>query len=458
MAKSGTNQSANLGEGNVGKLLLKLAIPSVVAQLINMLYNIVDRIYIGHMPEDGSLALTGVGLCFAVIMLISAFASLVGAGGAPRAAIYMGKQDNKTAEKIMGNCFTALIVIAVVLTVVFQVIAEPMLRLFGASESTLPYALSYMRIYVMGTLFVMTVMGMNLFITTQGFANFSMLTTVIGAVCNIILDPILIFGLNMGVRGAATATIISQGISAIWVLRFLLGKKTVLKLKKENLPIRWNVLLPCMALGVSPFVMQSTEAILNICFNSSLAKYGGDVAVGSFTIISSCMQCLSLPLMGMCQGAQPLMSYNFGARKNDRVRQTFRYEMIICVTFSCLFCVVAELVPTVLAGIFSTDTEMISYTAWAMRIYMAGAFSMGVQLCCQQSFMALSQARISLLLACLRKIILLIPLIYILPNFFGDKVFAVLLAEPVSDILAATVTAIMFFTHLNGILEKGPSK
>ncbi len=458
MAKSGTNQSANLGEGNVGKLLLKLAIPSVVAQLINMLYNIVDRIYIGHMPEDGSLALTGVGLCFAVIMLISAFASLVGAGGAPRAAIYMGKQDNKTAEKIMGNCFTALIVIAIILTVVFQVIAEPMLRLFGASDSTLPYALSYMRIYVMGTLFVMTVMGMNLFITTQGFANFSMLTTVIGAVCNIILDPILIFGLNMGVRGAATATIISQGISAIWVLRFLLGKKTVLKLKKENLPIRWNVLLPCMALGVSPFVMQSTEAILNICFNSSLAKYGGDVAVGSFTIISSCMQCLSLPLMGMCQGAQPLMSYNFGARKNDRVRQTFRYEMIICVTFSCLFCVVAELVPTVLAGIFSTDTEMISYTAWAMRIYMAGAFSMGVQLCCQQSFMALSQARISLLLACLRKIILLIPLIYILPNFFGDKVFAVLLAEPVSDILAATVTAIMFFTHLNGILEKGPSK
>ncbi|MCD7917963.1 MAG: MATE family efflux transporter [Clostridiales bacterium] len=458
MAKSGTNENTNLGEGNVGKLLLKLAIPSVVAQLINMLYNIVDRIYIGHMPEDGSLALTGVGLCFAVIMLISAFASLVGAGGAPRAAIYMGKQDNKTAEKIMGNCFTALIVIAVVLTVVFQVIAEPMLRLFGASDSTLPYALSYMRIYVMGTLFVMTVMGMNLFITTQGFANFSMLTTVIGAVCNIILDPILIFGLNMGVRGAATATIISQGISAIWVLRFLLGKKTVLKLKKENLPIRWNVLLPCMALGVSPFVMQSTEAVLNICFNSSLAKYGGDVAVGSFTIISSCMQCLSLPLMGMCQGAQPLMSYNFGARKNDRVRQTFRYQMIICVTFSCLFCVVAELVPTVLAGIFSTDTEMISYTAWAMRIYMAGAFSMGVQLCCQQSFMALSQARISLLLACLRKIILLIPLIYILPNFFGDKVFAVLLAEPVSDILAATVTAIMFFTHLNGILEKGPSK
>ncbi|MCD7920734.1 MAG: MATE family efflux transporter [Clostridiales bacterium] len=458
MAKSESNQSANLGEGNVGRLLLRLAIPSVVAQLINMLYNIVDRIYIGHMPEDGSLALTGLGLCFAVIILISAFASLVGAGGAPRAAIYMGKQDNKTAEKILGNCFTALILIAVVLTVVFQVIAEPMLRLFGASDSTLPYALSYMRIYVMGTLFVMTVLGMNVFITAQGFANFSMLTTVIGAVCNIILDPILIFGLNMGVRGAATATILSQGVSAVWVLRFLLGKKTVLKLKKEHLPIRGDVLLPCMALGVSPFVMQSTEAILNVCFNSSLAKYGGDVAVGSFTIISSCMQCLSLPLMGMCQGAQPLMSFNFGARKNDRVRQTFRYLLVICVAFSCLFCVVAELAPTVMAGIFSSDAEMISYTAWAMRIYMAGAFSMGVQMCCQQSFMALSQARISLLLACLRKIILLIPLIYILPNFFGNKVFGVLLAEPVSDILAAVVTAIMFFTHLNGILEQGPGK
>ncbi len=287
MAKPENNQSANLGEGNVGKLLLRLAIPSVVAQLINMLYNIVDRIYIGHMPEDGSLALTGVGLCFAVIILISAFASLVGAGGAPRAAIYMGKQDNKTAEKILGNCFTALILIAVVLTVVFQVIAEPMLRLFGASDSTLPYALSYMRIYVMGTLFVMTVLGMNVFITAQGFANFSMLTTVIGAVCNIILDPILIFGLNMGVRGAATATVLSQGVSAVWVLRFLLGKKTVLKLKKEHLPIRGDVLLPCMALGVSSFVMQSTEAILNVCFNSSLATSGGDAAAGSFTISSS---------------------------------------------------------------------------------------------------------------------------------------------------------------------------
>lgn len=359
----------------------------------------------------------------------------------------------------MGNCFTALIIIAVVLTVVFQVIAEPMLRLFGASDSTLPYALSYMRIYVMGTLFVMTVLGMKRVHHRPGLRQLQYADHGHRRGVQHHPGPHPDFRPEHGgAGGAATATILSQGISAVWVLRFLLEKKTVLKLKKEHLPIQGDVLLPCMALGVSPFVMQSTEAILNVCFNSSLAKYGGDVAVGSFTIISSCMQCLSLPLMGMCQGAQPLMSFNFGARKNDRVRQTFRYLLAICVAFSCLFCIVAELVPTVMAGIFSSDTEMISYTAWAMRIYMAGAFSMGVQLACQQSFMALSQARISLLLACLRKIILLIPLIYILPNFFGDRVFGVLLAEPVSDILAAAVTAIMFFTHLNGILEKGPSK
>lgn len=458
MAKSQGAPSSNLGEGNVRSLLLKLAIPTVVAQLINMLYNVVDRIYIGHMGNDGSLALTGVGLCFAVIMLITAFSSLVGGGGAPRAAIFMGQGDNDRAENIMGNCLTSLVAVAILLTVIFELIAEPMLRLFGASNNTLPYALSYMRIYVLGTLFVMLVLGMNVFITTQGFAKFSMLTIVIGAVCNIVLDPIFIFVFKMGVSGAALATIISQGVSCVWVMRFLLGSKTILKLRKRHLRIKANIMLPCLALGVSPFVMVSTEAVLNICFNTSLVKYGGDIAVGSLTIITSCMQFLMMPLQGLCQGGQPLISFNFGARKNDRVKEAFRVMFVICVTFSVLFFLAGQFIPGVLAGIFSSDSNMIQYTVWAMRIYMAGAFATGVQICCQQSFMALGQAKISLIMACLRKLILLIPLIYILPLFFEDKVFAIFLAEPVSDIIAAAVTGTMFFTRFNKILEKGPGK
>lgn len=458
MAQSQTASGSNLGEGNVRSLLLKLAIPTVVAQLINMLYNVVDRIYIGHMGTDGSLALTGVGLCFAVIMLITAFASLVGGGGAPRAAIFMGQGDNDKAENIMGNCLTSLVVVSVVLTVVFELVAEPMLSLFGASENTLPYALSYMRIYVIGTLFVMLVLGMNVFITTQGFAKFSMLTIVIGAVCNIILDPIFIFVLKMGVSGAALATIISQGVSCVWVMRFLLGEKTILKLRKRHLKLKAGIMLPCLALGVSPFVMTSTEAALNICFNTSLVKYGGDIAVGSLTIITSCMQFMMMPIQGLCQGGQPLMSFNFGARKNDRVKETFRLMFIICVSYATLFFLAGQFIPEILAGIFSSDSAMIEYAAWAMRIYMAGAFATGVQVCCQQSFMALGQAKISLLMACLRKLILLIPLIYILPPFFEDKVFAVFLAEPVSDIIAAAVTGTMFFTRFNKILEHGPGK
>lgn len=450
--------SANLGEGKVGSLLWKLAVPTVVAQLINMLYNIVDRIYIGHMPETGSLALTGVGLCFAVITLIGAFASLVGAGGAPRAAIFMGKQDEQQAEKVMGNCFGLLILLAVILTVLFEAAASPMLYLFGASESTFPFAISYLRIYILGTFFVMVVMGMNLFITTQGFSKFSMLTTVIGAVLNIILDPIFIFVFGLGVRGAAIATVLSQCVSCIWVLRFLTGKKTILRLKIKNLKIFPSVILPCLALGISPFIMQSTEAVLNVCFNSSLSRYGGDVAVGAMNIISSCMQLLMLPLMGLCQGAQPLISYNFGARKTERVKEAFRYLFLISITVAAAFFLIAQLFPRMLAGIFSSDGEIVSYTVWAMRIYMAGAFSCGVQISCQQSFVALGQAKISLLLACLRKIILLIPLIYILPCFLQDKVFAVFLAEPVSDILAAAVTGILFFINFPKILNRGPGR
>lgn len=445
----------DMGSGSIPKLMLNLAIPAVVAQLINMLYNIVDRIYIGHIPDAGASALTGVGLFLPILMMINAFAMLTGSGGAPRAAIAMGKNDRENARKILGNCFSVLMIFAVILTIVFYVSAPWLLRLFGASDVTLPYALSYARIYILGTVFVMIVMGMNPFITTQGFAKISMITTVVGAVCNIVLDPILIFGFGMGVRGAAIATVLSQAVSAVWVLCFLRGSKTILKLTLADMKIEPAVILPCLGLGISTFVMLSTESILNISFNSSLSRFGGDVAVGAMTIISSCSQLVLLPLQGICQGGQPIMSYNFGAGKKERVKQAFRCQFIACTAYASALWLLMMIFPQVFAGIFSSDAPLIDYTVWAMRIYMAGIFSTGIQISCQQTFMALGQAKISLLMACLRKLVLLIPLIFILPLFFTNKVFGVFVAEPVSDIIAAGVTATMLFTRLNKILEKG---
>ncbi len=453
MAKQGAKQ--DMGSGSIPKLMMNLAIPAVVAQLINMLYNIVDRIYIGHIPEAGASALTGVGLFLPILMMINAFAMLAGSGGAPRAAIAMGKNEQENAQKILGNCFSVLMIFAAVLTVAFYVFAPQLLRMFGASDVTLPYALSYARIYILGTVFVMIVMGLNPFITTQGFAKFSMITTVVGAVCNIILDPILIFGLHMGVRGAAVATVISQAISAVWVLMFLCGSKTMLKLTVRDMKIIPEVILPCLALGISTFVMLSTESILNISFNSSLSRFGGDVAVGAMTIISSCNQLVTLPLQGICQGGQPIMSYNFGAGKKERVKQAFRCQFLACAGYASLLWLLMMIAPQVFAGIFSSDPGLVDYTVWAMRIYMAGIFSTGIQISCQQTFMALGQAKISLLMACLRKLVLLIPLIFILPFFFSNKVFGVFVAEPVSDIIAASVTAFMLFSRLNGILDRG---
>lgn len=445
----------DMGSGSIPKLMLNLAIPAVVAQLINMLYNIVDRIYIGHIPEAGASALTGVGLFLPILMMINAFAMLAGSGGAPRAAIAMGRGDREGARKILGNCFSVLMFFSVVLTVLFYGFAPQLLRLFGASDVTLPYALSYARIYILGIVFVMIVMGLNPFITTQGFARFSMITTVVGAVCNIILDPILIFGCGMGVQGAAVATVISQAVSAVWVLCFLCGSRTLLKLVPSDMRIEPEVILSCLALGLSPFVMLSTESILNISFNSSLSRFGGDVAVGAMTIISSCNQLVTLPLQGICQGGQPIMSYNYGAGKKERVKQAFRCQFIACAGYSTVMWLLLLLIPRVFAGIFSSDGALVKYTVWAMRIYMAGIFSTGVQIGCQQTFMALGQAKISLLMACLRKLVLLIPLIFLLPFLFTDKVFGVFVAEPVSDIIAATVTATMLFTHLNRILDSG---
>ena len=438
----------DMGTGSVKALMVQMAVPALVAQVVNLLYNIVDRIYIGHIPEIGGAALTGVGLFAPILMLITAFAMLAGSGGAPRAAIAMGEGRKDNAELILGNCFTLLLLLALVLTPVLFTLAPWLLRLFGASGNTLPYALDYGRIYILGSVFVLIVMGLNPFITTQGFSKISMLTTVIGAVINIVLDPIFIFVLDMGVRGAALATVLSQAVSALWIMRFLTGSKTILKLRRAGLPLKKRIILPCLGLGVSSFVMLSTESILSVSFTSSLARYGGDVAVGAMTVLNSLNQLISMPLSGICQGGQPLISYNYGARKTERVREAFFCQFTVCVAYTGLFWCLAMAAPRLLAGIFTNDTALVDYAAWAIRIFLAACFSVGFQMSCQQAFVALGQAKISLLMACLRKLILLIPLIFLLPWFFAapaDKAMAVFLAEPISDFLAALVTTCTFF-------------
>ncbi|MBQ8733119.1 MAG: MATE family efflux transporter [Anaerotignum sp.] len=421
-----------------------MAIPAITAQIVNVLYNVVDRIYIGHIPKTGQLSLTGLGVCMPLIMLVSAFAALAGMGGAPRASIMLGRGDKDEAEKILGNCASLLFLVAVTLTLLMLFFAEPFLLTFGASENTIGYAMDYMQIYMFGTVFVQMSLGLNAFITAQGFAKISMKTTLIGAVTNIILDPIFIFLLGMGVRGAALATVLSQLLSAAWVLRFLTGKQTILKLQKKNLRLQAKTILPCVLLGLSPFVMQSTESILNICFNSSLLKYGGDTAVGAMTILSSVMQFSILPLSGLCQGAQPITGYNFGAKKADRVRESFGILLKSSVIYTTALWLIVMLFPRQVAMLFAGDGAFLDYTAWALRIYMALSLLMGIQLACQQTFIAIGNAKTSLFLAIYRKIILLIPLIYILPRFFEKKDMAVFLAEPVADFVAVTTTAILF--------------
>jgi len=445
----------DMGTGSIKKLMVQMAVPALVGQVVNLLYNIVDRIYIGHIPEVGGLALTGVGLFTPILMLITAFSMLAGAGGAPRAAIAMGQGDKDRAEKIVANCFTVLLLLAVILTTVFYFTCPTLLRWFGASDATLPYAVEYGRIYVLGSVFVLVTMGMNTFITTQGFAKISMLTTVIGAGINIVLDPILIFGLGMGVKGAAIATVASQAVSAHWVLLFLTGKKTILKLKVPNMKLIPSVILPCLGLGISSFIMVSTESILSISFTSSLSRFGGDVAVGAMTVLTSINQLITMPLSGVCQGGQPLISYNYGAKKFDRVKEAFFCQFGVCVAYTTVFWLLIITMPQVFAGIFTSDVALVDYTAWALRIFLACGFSVGFQISCQQAFMALGQAKISLIMALLRKVFLLIPLIFILPNFFADKAFAVFLAEPVSDIIAAAVTTFMFFRFFIRMLKEG---
>ena len=438
-------KEANLGEDRIGGLLFKLALPAILAQVINLLYNLVDRMYIGHIAEVGSVALTGLGVTMPFIMCVSAFAALVSMGGAPRASIMMGRGNKEEAERILGNCTSMLVLVAVIVTMVSQIWGQDILLLFGASESTLPYAWAYMQIYSLGTIFVQLALGLNAFINAQGFARTGMLTVVIGAVCNIILDPIFIFGLHMGVRGAALATILSQGVSCVWIVRFLLGKETTLRIRKGNLKIRPKTVGPCIALGVAPFIMQFTESVLNICFNTSLLKYGGDVAVGAMTILSSVMQMSMLPIQGLTQGAQPIIGFNYGAKKMDRVKKTFRLLLVSCVAFTAVIWLICMILPQAFILIFTDQAELIAFTKWAIRIYMAVSVIFGVQISCQQTFIALGNAKTSVFLALLRKVILLIPLIYILPAFMEDKLMAVFLAEPVADVIAVTTTSILFY-------------
>lgn len=433
-----------LGTEPVGKLLLKLSIPTVVAQLINMLYNIVDRIFIGHIPNDGALALTGVGVCLPLIMLVSAFAMLVASGGAPRASIYMGKNDMETAEKTLGGCFSTQIVISILITTILLIYNKDLLLVFGASENTIDYAVSYMNIYAIGTIFVELTLGMNAFITAQGFSKFSMYAVLIGAVLNICLDPIFIFVAKMGVRGAALATIISQAVSAIFVVCFLCSKKSILKIKLKNLFVNPKIVLPCIALGMSAFIMQASESVIFVCFNSSLLQYGGDIAVGAMTILSSVMQFAMLPLQGLAQGAQPIESYNYGAGNASRVKKAFKLLLIFSVVYSTILWIFVMALPEAFASMFTNDQELIKFTAGAARVYFGAMFMFGAQIACQMTFVSLGNAPSSIVVAIVRKFVLLLPLIYLLPIGANNPTMMIYTAEPIADAVAVTFTLILF--------------
>ena len=444
-----------LGTEPVGRLLFRLAVPTVTAQLINMLYNIVDRIYIGHIPEEGAMALTGVGVCMPLIMIVSAFAAFVAYGGAPRATIFMGKGEYEKAEETLGNCFVVQVIISVLLTAALLLWNRDFLLAFGASANTVDYGVAYMNIYALGTIFVQMTLGMNAFITAQGFARTGMLSVLIGAVANIILDPIFIFGLHMGVRGAALATILSQAMSCAWVLLFLVGKKTHLRIRVQNMKLQKAIVAPCLALGLSNFVMQASESVISVCFNSSLLRYGGDIAVGAMTILTSVMQFAMLPMQGLGQGAQPIISYNFGAGNVKRVKDAFRLLLKSSLLYSCLLWIFVMLFPQGFAAMFTSDGSLLSYTQMALRIYMGSMFLFGIQMACQMTFISLGNAKASILVAVMRKFILLLPLIYIMPHIFtADKARAVYMAEPVADFLAICFTSVLFYFQFKKALRQ----
>lgn len=447
-----TKSDNKLGTEKIGKLVFSLALPAVIAQMVNVLYNIVDRMYIGHIPKIGSTALTGLGVCFPILMLISAFSAFVGSGGAPLASIQLGKGNKKEAEKILGNGVTMLLAFSLILTFGFMIFKEPLLYAFGASDKIFTYANQYLTIYLLGTIFVQAAIGLNTFITCQGQAKVAMFSVLIGAIINIVLDPIFIFVFDLGVRGAALATIISQGCSAIWVVAFLVSKRSSLRIKLSNLKPNWKIIGAIAALGVSPFIMQATESLINIVFNSGLKHYGGDVYVGSMTILQSVMQLFVLPTQGITMGTQPIISYNYGAKNHQRVKDAFKYTLIVTVIITIMATISVALFPQVFARMFTSDQELIALVVKVLPIFMAGIWIFGVQMACQSAFMGMGQAKISLFLALLRKVILLIPLAIILPRFTG--VMGIYYAEPIADILAAITTGTLFALSFKKILAK----
>ncbi|HIT85438.1 MAG TPA: MATE family efflux transporter [Candidatus Ornithomonoglobus intestinigallinarum] len=446
--------NTELGTGKIGQLVVKLAIPTMLAQLVNLLYNIVDRIYVGRIPEVGSLALAGLGVTFPIIMLVAAFAALAGNGGASRAAIAMGAGDIKKAERILGNSASLLVIFSAVLTVVFLIVKDPILLMFGASENTLPYASEYITIYLIGTVFVQLSLGLNAFITNQGFTKTSMATVCIGAALNIILDPVFIFVFDMGVKGAALATILSQAVSCVWVVAFFRGKRTVLKLRRHNFRLERKTAAAILSLGVSPFIMQLTECLVQLTFNNGMLKYGNDMYVALMSILFSMLQVVWMPISGLSQGVQPIIGYNYGARKLDRVKKAFKLMFMANLGFSLVVVGFVELFPQAFISMFTGDAAIIEIGTPAVRVYMAGMALMGAQSACQNTFIALGEAKISLFLAFLRKIILILPLALILPLIGGLGVWGLFLAEPISDVIAVAVTTTMFAVSSRRLLKE----
>ncbi len=454
-ARAGEGRATRLGTESIGKLLFRLSVPTIAAQIVNALYNIVDRMYIGHMRDIGNDALTAMGVCLSIIMIISAFAALTAMGGAARASIMLGRGQKEEAERLLGNCTIVTCAVAIVLTLIFTIFAEKFLWWFGATEESIGYAVDYMRIYALGTIFVELALGLNAFITAQGFSLIGMLSVVIGAVINIALDPILIYACSFGVKGAAIATVVSQAASAVWVVSFLLGKKTVLKIRLKYFKVSLASYLPCVALGLSPFIMQFTESVISVCFNVSLRSYGGTPAVGAMTILYSVMQFAMLPLQGLTQGAQPIVSYNYGAGEKERVKRTFFILLRVCLIYSTALWALCMAFPQLFVKMFTSDAMQVPYTLTPLRVYMAMSLIFGAQIACQQTFIALGNARTSFFLAVLRKVILLIPLIFILPHIFtADKVMAVFIAEPIADTLAVATTATMFGISFSKYLKR----
>ncbi|MEK4510933.1 MATE family efflux transporter [Paenibacillus sp. FSL K6-2524] len=438
---------------SIPKLIFLLATPAIVAQLINAMYSLVDRMFVGRMAENGTLALSAIGLSFPIIMVITAFASLIGVGGAPLASIKMGEGEHKKAEELLGSCFLMLLIASVIITSVFLIFKSPLLTLFGASPDTLPFANDFLGIYLIGTVAVLVSMGLNPFIAAQGYAKTAMLTICVGAVVNIILDAVFIFGMNMGIKGAALATVIAQFISAIWVLRFLTSKRAHLRLRLANMRINPKVVTSVLALGLSPFIMQSTESLIQIVFNTSLGKYGGDLYIAAMGILGTLMQIFALLLSSFAQGAQPIIGYNYGARDFARVKSTIKYSSVFCAAFGLVMWGVAIFIPEIPIMIFTDDIELIELTARLMKIFFLGTCIYGIQLAFQQIFIALGQAKVSIFIAILRKIILLIPLVYLLPTFISPKTDAVIIAEPIADFCAALTCCVLFGLTIKKLLK-----